>query len=98
MTHYARFILGSQWKGTKSKENKEKCEINRIWSMRTVYVVPITIDVWGLVCKYVDKYLKKIVLECQVELLQNVCLLGEQGSSKHSKDSWELVEICGYAQ
>ena len=53
-----------------------KYEIARIWQMKKVDVIPVVIGALGTVTRKFDKWVKKLELDCPVELLQKACLLG----------------------
>ena len=53
-----------------------KREIARMWSMRTVQVVPIVVGSLGSVTKNLDKWLGKLNVKISTSLLQKATLLG----------------------
>ena len=53
-----------------------KREIKRLWNVREVKIVPIIIGALGTIGKNFENWLKKIEIECNMELLQKACLLG----------------------
>ena len=53
-----------------------KREIKRRRNEREVKFVPIIIGALGTIRKNIEKWLKKIEIECSTELLQKVCLFG----------------------
>ena len=53
-----------------------KYEIARIWQMKKVDIIPIVIGGLGTVTKNLEKWVKKIEIDCTIELLQKACLLG----------------------
>ena len=67
--------------GEKENEKIEKYqdlkrEIARMWSMRTVQVVPIVVGSLGSVTKNLDKWLGKLNVKISISLLQETTLLG----------------------
>ena len=56
--------------------NDLKCEIERIWKMKKVDVMPVVIGALGTVTMNFDKWLEKLELDLTVEMLQRPCLLG----------------------
>lgn len=46
-----------------------KFEIRRIWSMKSVKVIPIIIGALETITQYIAKWLKGIAIECSEELL-----------------------------
>ena len=53
-----------------------KREIKRMWNVKEVTIVPLIIGALGTIGKNFERWLKKIEIECSIELLQKACLLG----------------------
>lgn len=51
-------------------------EIERIWSMKAAMIVQVIIGTLGTVSSDIDKWLKEIGIECFVEILHKICLIG----------------------
>ena len=56
--------------------NRLKYEIARVWKMKRVEVVPIIVGALGTVTNNLGPNIRKIGIECPIELLQKGCLLG----------------------
>ena len=53
-----------------------KREIKRLWKLKKVSIVPIVIGALGTISHRFHDWLFKSKIECPVEMLQKVCLLG----------------------
>ena len=47
-----------------------------MWNVKEVTIVPLIIGALGTIGKNFEGWLKKIEIECSIELLQKACLLG----------------------
>ena len=56
--------------------NELKYEIDRIWKLKEVDVVPVVIGALGTVTKKFKKWIDQLELKLTVEELQKPCLLG----------------------
>ena len=65
----------------KEKEKVEKYqdlkkEIRRLWKLRNVEVVPVVIGALGSVSAEFDRWIGKLGITCNVEVMQKTALLG----------------------
>ena len=88
--------------GEKESEKIEKYqdlkrEIMKLWSLKSVEVIPVVVGALGSVSKKIGQYLEKIGIDVRIGLLQKTALLGtvrivrsvlETEVENHSKDPW----------
>ena len=51
-------------------------ELGKIWQLKKVIVIPVIIGALGTFNNKLEDWIKKIDIECPIELLQKACLLG----------------------
>ena len=53
-----------------------KREIMKLWSLKSVEVIPVVVGALGSVSKKIGQYLEKIGIDVRIGLLQKTALLG----------------------
>ena len=56
--------------------NMLKLELERVWKVKKATIIPIVIGSLGSVTAKIESWIKKVGIECPVELLQKASLLG----------------------